>query len=102
MIKIQFFKIRGQSMSPIFLPNNFVLVIKHPWQKFNVGDVILVNHQHYGKIIKRICTIETQHGKTFFTLKSDNPQGVTTEQIGKTNKNQLIGKVIYQVKANKK
>ncbi len=83
-------------MSPNFLPDDFVLLIAHRWQKLAVGDVVLVNHQHYGKIIKRIASIEKDN---WFTLKSDNPQGVTTEQMGIINKGQVIGKVVYQVKA---
>ncbi len=96
-------------MSPNFLPDSFVFAIKHPWQRLAVGDVILVNHDNYGKMIKRIASITNHKDKhkdkratqQTITLKSDNPLGVTSEQIGIIDSGQIIGKVIWQVKPPK-
>ncbi len=96
-------------MSPNFLPDSFVFAIKHPWQHLAVGDVVLVNHDTYGKMIKRIASINNHTDKhkdkhtiqQKITLKSDNPLGVTSEQIGIIDSQQIIGKVIWQVKPPK-
>ncbi|PIE46819.1 MAG: hypothetical protein CSA42_06550 [Gammaproteobacteria bacterium] len=106
MIKIKLFKVRGHSMFPNFLPDSFVLVIKYPWQQFKVGDVVLVKHEKYGKMIKRICSMITSKSNSKIglnrckkiTLRGDNPQSVTTEQMGQIDSTHIIGKVIYQIK----
>lgn len=95
MFKIKIHKVRGQSMSPNFLENAFVFSIKYPLQTLQKNDVILVNHPTFGKIIKRISAISEQG----IWLKGDNPISTRTEEMGLIAKNQVIGKVIFQVKA---
>lgn len=85
-------------MSPNFLPNSFVFAITHPWQKYKIGDVVLVEHASYGKMIKRIDAVNANNT---FSLKGDNFESVTTQQMGQINKAQIMGKVFWQVKPPK-
>lgn len=89
-------------MFPNFLPNAFVVAIRFPWQTLKVGDVVLVNHHDYGKMIKRIKTINNAQLPQKMTLEGDNPNSITPEQMGELDKSQVIGKVIYQIKPAKK
>lgn len=85
-------------MSPNFLPNAFVVAIKHPWQVFKVGDVVLVNHLIYGKMIKRINSYQqTTNSKNsaYITLIGDHPASVSTQQMGVVSQSQIMGRVCY-------
>lgn len=80
-------------MSPTFLENAFVCSLKYPFQTLKVGDVVLVNHADYGKMIKRIQAIQ----QNSLWLVGDNPASISTEKMGAVHKKNVIGKVMWQV-----
>lgn len=88
---LRIFKITGDSMSPAFPPNHYVLALTS-FFSVKVNDIVVVNHIEYGRIIKRVVSLNANKS---LLLGSDNPSGVSTEQIGVVQKHQVIAKVIW-------
>lgn len=78
-------------MSPTFLPDAYVLSVKHPWQRLKDDDVILLSHATYGNMIKRIL----KKTDDALLVVGDNPQSVTTEQMGLIPYHDVLGKVLW-------
>lgn len=110
MLRLRILKVTGNSMHPTLESGAFVLVMGFAvsvkrlgvqWrQSFKVGDIVAVHHQQYGDIIKRICQIDYDDKRTItgLYLVGDNPsQSVSTEQMGRIDIEQVIGKVVWRV-----
>ena len=71
------------------------------WQQsLKVGDIVAVHHSQYGDIIKRICQIDydDKHRMRGLYLVGDTPsQSVSTEQMGRIDIEQVIGKMVWWV-----
>lgn len=105
MIRLRLLKVTGNSMYPALTSGAFVLVIR--WRAFGwhqrlaIGDMVAVNHPEFGEIIKRISSIDNDKARLTFRLRGDNHQASVTEaQMGWINEEQLIGKVVFVVRAN--
>ena len=81
-------------MSPDFLPGDFVIVWRHPWQRWQTGDDVVINHREYGITIKRICAI----AKDGYSLTGLHPDSVTPREIGIQPATAILGKVLYHVR----
>lgn len=81
-------------MFPHFLPDAFVISIKHPYQKYQKNEVVLVEHATYGKMIKRILSTSA----TGVWLVGDHFDSLSTEKMGLLDKKHILGKVVYQIK----
>ena len=85
------FKVSGESMKPAFKDNNYVLTRKIKNIKEN--DVVVINLDHYGNIIKRVSSI----GVNGVKLRSDNPIYETGSTQGDHRVSEIIGKVIFKI-----
>ena len=85
------FKVSGESMKPAFKDNNYVLTRKTKNIKEN--DVVVINLDHYGNIIKRVSSI----GVNGVKLRSDNPIYETGSTQGDHRVSEIIGKVIFKI-----
>lgn len=82
-------------MSPSFNDGDFVLGLKK-WLKPAPGQVLLIDHPRYGRIIKRVIDCN----ESGLRLAGDNAkEGVSSEEIGLINQDQIIAKVIWRSKA---
>ena len=81
-------------MEPLLFQGDFVFVSRL-FIRLNVGDLVAVAHQEYGIIVKRVFEIDLDNT---IQLSGENPESVTTEQMGKIHRSQLLGKVIFSVK----
>ena len=110
MLRLRILKVTGNSMHPTLESGAFVLVMGFAinakrfgvyWQQpLSVGDIVAVRHSQYGDIIKRICQIDYDDKRmmTGLYLVGDNPsQSVSTEQMGRIDIEQVIGKVVWRV-----
>lgn len=108
MLKMSLLKVEGQSMHPAITSGVFVLlwrwkIAKHR-QRLRVGDIVAVDHPRYGKIIKRICEVDLDHrGQVSrLRLRGDNERASVSEaQMGWVDVENVIGRVIYVVKARR-
>lgn len=82
-------------MLPNYKSRDFVLTYRRPLEKLINGDVIVVKHDHYGIIIKRILNIDTlKH----LTLIGDNSALSTdSENLGLVSFEQVLGKVVFHI-----
>ena len=78
-------------MKPAFKDNNYVLTRKTKNIKEN--DVVVINLDHYGNIIKRVSSI----GVNGVKLRSDNPIYETGSTHGDHRVSEIIGKVIFKI-----
>ena len=72
----------------------------HWQQPLKVGDIVAVRHSQYGDIIKRVYQIDYDDKQMMIGLYlvGDNPsQSVSTEQMGRIDMAQLLGKVVWRV-----
>jgi hypothetical protein len=60
-----------------------------------VGDLLVINHLSYGRIIKRVLKISAQKG---ISIAGNNKESVSPEQLGWIQKQQVHGKVIFRIK----
>lgn len=80
-------------MSPSFLHGEYVLTCKGFWTRYEVGDVLIVRHDQYQTIIKRVEKID----KSRVMLSGDNPASVAAEEMGWLPFENILGKVFYRI-----
>ncbi len=85
-------------MSPSLDHNDYV-VITHWYTKLAIGDLVLAEHPKFGIIIKRVLKLES-HG---VWLVGDNTSvSTSTEKMGLLPFQDILGKVLWHVRPNKK
>ena len=91
------YKVIGDSMLPSYKANDFVLTFRWPKNKYHCGDVIVVKHNFFGVISKRV---ERIHASGLITLVGDNLAFSTDSKcLGMINLEQVLGRVIYHLPA---
>ena len=97
-IMIKLHKITGHSMAPAFNDGDFVVTARRWLSQYQQQDVVVVNHETYGVIIKRIQSVLTD-GRV--RLQGDNRQSTSTSQLGNIERKQIIGRVCWHIKARR-
>lgn len=59
------------------------------------GDLLVVNHPCFGRIIKRVKAFSADHG---ILLNSDHNEGMSSEQLGWIDKQDIQAKVLFSIK----
>jgi signal peptidase I len=95
MIKIV--KVTGTSLSPFFLPGEYVLVLRVPsrFNKLSPGDYAVFTHDDYGLLIKRI--INNYPSEKLIEAEGNIPASVSAQEIGKIPYDDIVGKVIHRI-----
>lgn len=98
MIKI--LKVTGNSLSPFFLPGDYVLVLRAPrrFKNLSPGDFVVFNHSEYGRLIKQV--IHNFPAETFIETEGIHPDSISTQKIGMVHYENIIGKVYRWVLRN--
>ncbi|WP_261841123.1 nickel-type superoxide dismutase maturation protease [Aliamphritea ceti] len=92
---ISIHRVRGQSMLPTFSEGDYVLCLRPlSLLPLKVGDVVVVQHPRFGRIIKRI---ETLNDESAMWLRGDNPQSTSSETMGWLARQALIGRVVLHI-----
>ena len=88
-------RVTGNSMSPVLLPNSYVILHNFGNKKrLKKGQVIKVEHPSYGAIIKRIA-YRDKNG--LYWLAGDNPNSVSTCEMGPVSAKQIKGILIFKI-----
>jgi len=94
MLKI--IKVAGNSLSPFFLPGDFVLISSYypGYKDLHTGAVVVFHHSEFGRLIKRVHTNypETKNLKVI----GSNDNSISSHKLGLVPYSDLIGKVIFQ------
>ncbi len=92
MIKIV--KVRGASMSPEYLPGDYLLVLKRPFFRLKAGDNVIFEREGLGDLIKKVDKLSR---KEAFLIGS-HPSSVDSRHFGELPLKSIKGKVIYHIK----
>jgi len=86
-------------MYPLLLEDSFIILMacnknrKFYSQALKIGDLVQCQHDIYGSIVKRIRQINDET----LLLEGIHETSVTSEQMGKVYKSQVVAKVIYTI-----
>jgi len=95
---INIIKVAGNSLSPFFLPGDFIITIKTSriLKNLQVGNVIVFNHSDYGVLIKKINSIDPENQLIF--VSGTHPESIDSKAFGPVNFQEVSGKVIWHIK----
>jgi signal peptidase I len=88
---IGIFKIHGESMHPALSSGDFVVAARF-YRQLAMGDLIVFQHPVYGRLIKRIKQLDPVGN---ILVQSENKQGLSSEQMGWLEPNQIYAKVLF-------
>jgi hypothetical protein len=95
---IRIVKVTGDSLSPVYLNGDYVVLIT--WRgllfDFKEGDVITFQDDKLGTLIKVIDQIDSAN-RTLL-VKGFHPLSTGSNQIGPVPKHSILGKVILHIK----
>lgn len=84
-------RVSGESMQPMLSPGTFALFRKQA--SYSDGDIVLVNHPRFGRIVKRAIDV----GTGSLWLEGANAQSLSRESMGPIERSHINGKLIYQI-----
>ena len=96
MIKI--IKVTGESLSPFFLPGDYVLIGKCAllFGPIKIGDIVVFLHPVFGLLIKEVTSVNQD--SHVISLKGSHSHSLDSDQIGPVTLSEVQGKVIFHVK----
>ncbi len=89
MIKI--FKIKGDSLFPLFKDKNLVLCIKTKKPKLN--DIVVFSHKKYGLMIKQVKKIQNNQ----YYLIGTSPDSIDSRTFGLIEQKNIKYKVLFKI-----
>ena len=95
MIKI--IKVTGNSLSPFFLPGDYVLVLRAPclYKHLSPGDFVVFDHSEYGRLIKQVN--HNNPSESYIETEGVHPDSLSSVKIGKVHYEDIIGRVFRRV-----
>ncbi|MFC2064709.1 S26 family signal peptidase [Chloroflexota bacterium] len=93
---ISIYRIKGDSMIPIYYEGDFVILSGFPFtlNNLSVGDDIVFYHKIYSTLIKRI--VQLMKDDTII-VKGINSLSVSGNKLGPIQKSNVKGKVILHI-----
>jgi len=88
---INIYRVRGSSMTPNYFDKDLVLTTRFAF--FNVNDVVVLDSDLDGNVLKRIKSIKNN----IFEVESDNKSYHSRINNKLFRKNQILGKVILKL-----
>lgn len=97
MIKIV--KVTGNSLSPFFLSGDFAIIRTFPQRipDLKIGDTVVVRHPVLGLLIKQVRDVNAAQG--YLEIEGAHPDSVSSQKLGKIPFQDLVGKVLFQIKS---
>lgn len=94
---LKFVKIAGNSLYPKIKPGDYVMVAHPPWlfSIIHQGDMIVFNHDVYGRLIKIVTSIDRRNGR--LTVAGLHSESMDSTALGSVGKNRIVGKVIWHI-----
>lgn len=85
-------RVTGESMRPVLFPGTFAIFRRQT--AYEDGDILLVNHPRFGRIVKRAIDV----GSRSLWLEGANSNSLTRETMGPIECSQVQGKLLYQIR----
>ncbi|MDL2191959.1 nickel-type superoxide dismutase maturation protease [Cobetia sp. LC6] len=86
------YRVNGISMSPGLAPGDYVVTLKRWKSRYRIGDIVVAQHPHFGRIIKRIRAIQSDG---MLWLEGSHPDSTSTEKMGLLSNHLIKGRVIH-------
>lgn len=95
MIKIT--KVTGASLSPLFLPGDYVVALTCHWLagRISAGDVIIFRHPEHGQMIKKVAAVNRE--KDIIEVQGTHPASIDSSHFGPIPPETVIGRVIWHI-----
>tara|TARA_Y100000588_G_C14155648_1_gene882483 strand:- start:876 stop:1184 length:309 start_codon:yes stop_codon:yes gene_type:complete len=87
--------IEGSSMAPTLKHGDYV-ISRRPNHNISVGKIVIIKHPIFGKIIKRISSLD-ENGQ--FIVQGDNPESTSPETLGPIDISYIKEIVCWRVEA---
>lgn len=81
-------------MMPSLAGGDYVIASRY-FRRLKKGDLVIVDHPHYKRIVKRIHTMSENHK---LLLSGENAQSISCEKMGWVSTSTVYGKVIFSIK----
>ena len=96
MIKV--IKVTGDSLSPFFLPSDYVIIGKSNllFGPYKIGDTVVFTHPIYGLLIKKVSAIEQEYNQ--IKVEGSDPSSVDSDKLGSIPLSNILGKVLLHIK----
>ena len=88
-------RVAGESMSPMLSPGAFALFKRSAI--YGDGDVLLINHPRFGKIVKRAIDVNADS----LWLEGANANSLSRESMGPIERARVQGKLVYHIDRKK-
>lgn len=94
---LQFVKVTGESLSPLFQAGDYVLLLKIPslLHQLRRGDIIVFQQPAYGVLIKRVDA-QLENGEVIVSGTAEN--SLDSRQLGPIPLHWVMGKVIWHIR----
>ena len=91
-------KVTGNSLSPFFLPGDFVLLYtgRGISTKIQSGDTVVFDHSDHGQLIKTVLTNDREN--QLLKVSGLHPDSITSQKLGPIHYRSIIGKVLLHIK----
>ncbi|MDH2298156.1 nickel-type superoxide dismutase maturation protease [Cobetia sp. 29-18-1] len=94
---IGLYRVNGLSMSPGLAPGDYVVTLKRWKSRYRIGDIVVAQHPHFGRIIKRIRAIQPDG---MLWLEGTHPDSTSTEKMGSISNAIILGRIINTTRNN--
>ena len=86
-------QVSGNSMLPRYRDGSYLLLIPlyRFWPRPAIGDALVVKHPRLGTLVK---TLERCDRNGNYWLKGENPNSISSQDIGAIARSQVIGRVV--------
>lgn len=92
------FRVNGDSMAPTLAHGDFVIGWRPSRRRpVQVGDVVVVQHPYYGRMIKRVSACR---GDGTLSLKGDNAATVASIDMGAIRRDQVLSRARLRISPN--
>ena len=95
MIKIV--RVTGSSLSPFFLPGDYVLLLSPSlfFVKLQTGDTVVFDHPEHGRLIKKVLSVDSIREE--IVVRGHHPESTDSRHFGPVPVRWLSGKVIWHI-----
>jgi signal peptidase I len=95
LILFQILRVRGASLASAYRDGDYVVISGLGLKKVRPGDVVVFQHPDYGRLIKRVESLEAC-GR--LCVRGDDIDSVDSRRFGPIPRSSVIGRVLWIVR----
>jgi phage repressor protein C with HTH and peptisase S24 domain len=89
---LAFYRVQGDSMSPVLFDGDFVLTSN--FLKVHENSLVVVKHSQFGVLVKRVKAL----GSKRVLLEGENNDSLSSNQMGWVERDKILGVVLKMIK----